>query len=86
MNGPGWSLEISLKRAKAPRLVRLAKLRRWRWDVTRYLPAEGDNPGVFDRRIHVSASSGYTFTRWGALSAIGGFFMGGGSSDSWTEE
>lgn len=52
--------------------VRLIKLneahrgRKWRWDVTQYLPVEGTNAGVYDARWHVGGDFGYSRTLLGA--------------------
>lgn len=50
--------------------VRLLKTqnekRPWRWDVIVQKPTEGPFPGVYDRRMHMSGSSGYARTKIGA--------------------
>jgi hypothetical protein len=61
--------EVRIGRARAPRCHRLRRLYRWRWDVTHYMTAEGEHPGVHDRRVHLVADMGYTVTWHGAALA-----------------
>jgi hypothetical protein len=65
------ALEARIVRARAPRCVRLHRLRRYRWQVTTYRPTAPTYPGVFDGRLHMHDDHGYTFTRWGAYRALG---------------
>jgi hypothetical protein len=66
--------EVRLLRARAPKSVRLWRMRRWRWDVTTYEPRVTSHPGVYDGRNgpphRPGCGFGYTFTRWGALRRI----------------
>lgn len=62
--------ETRIARAPAPHHYRLARWRRWRWQVTRYALTDPVNPGVYDGRLHLWSDSGYTFTRLGAALAV----------------
>lgn len=63
--------QIRLGRARAPRCVRLWRLRRWRWDITSHTPAQTTPQGLYDGIEHQRWSFGYAFTRTGALRLIG---------------
>lgn len=57
--------EVRLGRASAPACARLHRLKRWRWDVR--------DPVPYGHGATLAAGepSGYSFTRAGALRAIG---------------
>ncbi len=54
------------------RIVRCAVggAHRWRWDAVKYRPAEGQFPGVYDRRVHMIGDGGYTRTWLGSALAL----------------
>jgi hypothetical protein len=64
-------IEARVVRASAPTCYLLHGLRRWRWQATTYRPTDSAHPGVWDSRLHLGDDHGHTFTRLGALVALG---------------
>lgn len=60
-----YVVEVRLKKIASPK-----KGRRWRWDAAVFQLVEGEHPGVFDCRYHITGNFGYTRTRRGALNKI----------------